>query len=294
MTAAAISCRMQLGWKADNPALVGGVKLLQQSPPKPEARNAYYFQWGTRALKSVGGEAWKEWQRSMNAFLIETQDIADGEDTGSWRWENDTLGQAGGRHLITSLSLLSLEQCAADELKPAPVKPRVLRTDEQAGLWQELAGTDLFRVRQSMAEFTSDPRGSVAYLKAKLQPTAQPDAEKLASLVSDLDAGSFAVRRRAAEELERQMEFVEPALRKVLEDKPSLELRQRVERLLQTVEEKPVEALQRLRAVTVLERLSTPEARDVLKHLATGAPGAWQTREAKAALTRLEKVGLSR
>jgi hypothetical protein len=36
-----------------------------------------------------------------------------------------------------------------------------------------------------------------------------------------------------------------------------------------------------------LERIGTPEARQLLKRLATGAPGARLTREAKASLERL-------
>jgi hypothetical protein len=47
------------------------------------------------------------------------------------------------------------------------------------------------------------------------------------------------------------------------------------------------ERLQALRAVEVLERIGTPEARKVLETLATGAPAARLTREAKASLGRL-------
>jgi hypothetical protein len=42
-----------------------------------------------------------------------------------------------------------------------------------------------------------------------------------------------------------------------------------------------------VRAVEVLERVGTPQAREVLRDLAKGAPSAWLTREARAALTRL-------
>jgi len=44
-----------------------------------------------------------------------------------------------------------------------------------------------------------------------------------------------------------------------------------------------------LRALEVLEQVGTPEARQVLTTLATGAPHARLTREAKAALDRLSK-----
>ena len=49
------------------------------------------------------------------------------------------------------------------------------------------------------------------------------------------------------------------------------------------------ETLRSLRAIEVLEHIATPEARQLLARLADGAPGAWQTREAKAALERLER-----
>jgi hypothetical protein len=43
-----------------------------------------------------------------------------------------------------------------------------------------------------------------------------------------------------------------------------------------------------VRAVETLERVGTPEARAVLEHLAGGAEGALQTREARAACERLK------
>ena len=49
------------------------------------------------------------------------------------------------------------------------------------------------------------------------------------------------------------------------------------------------EELRRLRAAEVLESVGTPEARDLLKKLAGGAPGAPLTRDAQGALRRLER-----
>jgi hypothetical protein len=45
-----------------------------------------------------------------------------------------------------------------------------------------------------------------------------------------------------------------------------------------------------LRAVEVLERIGTPEAREVLQTLANGVPDVTFTREAQAALKRLQKA----
>ena len=51
----------------------------------------------------------------------------------------------------------------------------------------------------------------------------------------------------------------------------------------------PAEKVQQLRAIQVLEYMATPEARQLLVSLAKGAPEARLTREAKAALQRLEQ-----
>jgi hypothetical protein len=48
------------------------------------------------------------------------------------------------------------------------------------------------------------------------------------------------------------------------------------------------ERLRMARAIEILERIGTPEAREVLQVLASGAPGALPTVHAQAALRRLQ------
>ena len=47
------------------------------------------------------------------------------------------------------------------------------------------------------------------------------------------------------------------------------------------------ETIRTLRAIIVLERIGTPEARSVLETLGRGAPGSRETEESKASLQRL-------
>jgi hypothetical protein len=83
-----------------------------------------------------------------------------------------------------------------------------------------------------------------------------------------------------------------PALLKALAAKPGVEKKRRLQRLLEGMpaDAGPVPALVRpLRAVELLERLATPEARRLLETLAGGQPDDRLTAEARAALRRLPR-----
>jgi hypothetical protein len=124
-----------------------------------------------------------------------------------------------------------------------------------------------------------------------LKPVKEPDLQRLRQLVQDLDNDTFAVREAAAKELENMGALITPALRQALAASPSLERRRRLERLLdQAAHQIPSEeGLGRLRALHILEQIGSPEARQVLKVMATGAPAASETQEAKGCLQRLTR-----
>jgi hypothetical protein len=96
-------------------------------------------------------------------------------------------------------------------------------------------------------------------------------------------------RDEAARELQKIAEMTLPAPRKVLAGKASLEMRRRVEQLVDKLEPLDGERLRSIRAVETLEHIGSPEARKVLLRMAQGASGARQTDEARAALHRLGK-----
>jgi hypothetical protein len=82
-------------------------------------------------------------------------------------------------------------------------------------------------------------------------------------------------------------EQAESALREALAGKPSHEVRRSIEDLLPLLTEQSPEQLRFLRAVEVLEKAATPEAREALADLARGGPQARLTREARCPLDRL-------
>ena len=133
---------------------------------------------------------------------------------------------------------------------------------------------------------TASPKETVAFLNDRLGP-ATLDTQRIEKLLVDLDSDSFAVREAATHDLTRLRYEVDPLLlRRALENKPSLELRRRLEAILAEPKKPSTEALRTLRAIAVLERIGTPEARLTLKKLAGGADVP-QTCAAQAALRRL-------
>ena len=130
------------------------------------------------------------------------------------------------------------------------------------------------------------------FLQKRLRPAPDPGpdaAKRLAKLTADPDNDDFATREKATEEIAKMGSAAEPALRRALDGKPSPEMRQRVEHVLDKLREPAVapETLRAIRAVETLEQVGTPEARRVLEAVAKGAEGDRLTAEAKAALARI-------
>ncbi|MHB1424847.1 MAG: sigma-70 family RNA polymerase sigma factor [Gemmataceae bacterium] len=168
-----------------------------------------------------------------------------------------------------------------------------LSADDLKLLWDALAAEDAAAGFRAIQALSADPERAVPYLRPRLHPVAVVDEERLKRLIADLDNDQFNVRDNASKELEQLGEAALHAMRKAIEDRPTLEKRRRLEPLVQKQEReewKPsAEGRRTGRALEVLERAGTAEARRVLAALAAGAPGARLTLDAKAALERLNK-----
>jgi len=174
-----------------------------------------------------------------------------------------------------------------------PAVPAVgaeLTAKERETLWADLAHDDARRALLAHARLLQWPDQTIKMLRDLLQPAKLPPADELRDLLANLDDSDFSRREKATQRLMELGDMVEAALRKALQGEPTPEARRRIERLLSMppVVRTP-EARRHLRAVRILENLAGPEARQVLEKLSTGAPEARLTREAKAALARLER-----
>ncbi|HKB39978.1 MAG TPA: hypothetical protein VKD72_26315, partial [Gemmataceae bacterium] len=164
-------------------------------------------------------------------------------------------------------------------------------TKELEESWSALDEMDAVIAHRAMVQMAASPREAVDFLKTRLIPAeATPVDEKtLSRLIADLDSEEFSKRDQANKELAKLGSAAKSALEKALRAQPPAEQRRRIEELLEKLNEPGPkrEMLRPTRAIEILERLGSPEARGVLQALAEGQPDAWLTREAKAALQRL-------
>jgi RNA polymerase sigma factor (sigma-70 family) len=163
---------------------------------------------------------------------------------------------------------------------------------ELAGWWADLTDVDARRAYAAVGALASTPRQVVPFLAGRLPSIPPLDARttaRVAALLTNLDGDDFAARERAFGELRKIGPASEPLLRKALSDGASPELRRRIEALVKSWQESPPDRRRTARALEVLERIGSPDARGLLAKLAAGVPEARLTREAKVTLGRLER-----
>jgi hypothetical protein len=173
---------------------------------------------------------------------------------------------------------------------------RKLADAELSRLWADLGSEDAAKADRALWTLVAVPERSVPLLKQQLAP-AKPDpkrAEKLSKLIADLDSEDFAVRDKADTDLAKLGVLAEPALKKALTANPSLEVRRRIESLLEPFSNNwPGMPLETWRALAVLERIGSDDARQVLEGLAKGDADARLTQEAAVAVERLQRLKAS-
>jgi hypothetical protein len=170
-------------------------------------------------------------------------------------------------------------------------KPVTLAPQELQDLWEDLASADAEKAHQAIGKLSHAPAQIFAWVKSRLKPVTEADLRRVRKLIADLGSAQFNVREAATRALGELQAVTETALMEALAKRPELEVRRRLERLLKNPGgpiENP-ERLRGLRAVELLERVDSPEARRLLSTLAAGAPEARLTRDARAALDRLTR-----
>jgi len=100
--------------------------------------------------------------------------------------------------------------------------------------WADLAAADEAKVVHAILTPGTKPQETLAFLKANLPPV-KADTQRVAQLIADLDNDKFTVRQRAAEDLEYLGKYIKDDLEKALATNPALEVKQRLQQLLDKI-----------------------------------------------------------
>jgi WD40 repeat protein len=156
--------------------------------------------------------------------------------------------------------------------------------------WADLADPNPVTAYAALLALGAGGDRTVAFLRARLKPAPPRGPEETARWIAELGKDDADHRAAAVRELRLCGRSAAPALFDALRGRPDPKARKEIERLLEVLDEQGAapEVQQALRALQVLEQIGTPEAEKLLRSLAEGAPSAEATRDARAALVRLE------
>ncbi|HEY7155660.1 MAG TPA: sigma-70 family RNA polymerase sigma factor [Gemmataceae bacterium] len=170
--------------------------------------------------------------------------------------------------------------------------PRVAVSMSLERAWNDLATREAGVSFQSEGRFLAAPAETVKLFAEKVKLVEALDPKRIRRLLADLDSEVFAVREAASKALHGLDEQAIPYLEETLKSGVSLEVRLRVERILEHKRGAAItsEQLRQLRAIMVLERIGESASKSLLKKWAGGPVGALLTVEASAALKRLEAL----
>jgi hypothetical protein len=245
--------------------------------------------WGEQILFSPDGRL----LASSDGDAVHLWEVATGKEICTFRGHRGQIQSlafsANGRRLASGSpdSTVLLWDLT---LPGRPPGPRVEKAGEKevAGWWADLAGADAARAHAAIWRLAEASQAALPFLRQRLRPAAEAEVNAIRQDVRDLNSKTFAVRNKAFERLKKRDMAARPLLREAAGKDLPLEVRRRVGQLLEGLRSRPLsgEALRTLRALAVLERSGTPEARGLLRELAAGAREAWLTEEARAAQER--------
>jgi WD40 repeat protein len=197
-----------------------------------------------------------------------------------------------GKKLLSGSTDTTLLVWDVTRLKREP-RPQIAKLDAKDldTLWTELIGSDAVKAGESIKKLIAAANVAVAHLNAHVEPAVGTDGARVDQWIRDLDSTNFKKRAAAAKELDKLGELAIPALQKALAERPSLEIRRRLEPMLDNLTGSILtpEQIRVVRAIEVLDKIGTPLARQALERLAGGAAGSLTTRQAQSVLERQSK-----
>jgi hypothetical protein len=160
-------------------------------------------------------------------------------------------------------------------------------TPNPAAAWEALA-QEASKAYPARWDLVDAAKQAIELLRAKIKPAKKLGIDEILPMVDMLDSDKFAVREKAAKDLQSLGYAVEPILRKLFETEKRQEVKQRLESIIDRLLG-DVELLRVRRALQVLETIGSEDAKRLLRELADGAPDSMLTREAASVLKRMAK-----
>jgi WD40 repeat protein len=164
---------------------------------------------------------------------------------------------------------------------------RSLEQKQLDALWQDLRSADTEKAYEAIRVLRQFPKQVVPFFQTRLHPL-EVDQKHLAQLIGELDSNVFRNRVKAQKELEKLGELAEDAIQKALQERPTEEVKTRLEALRSRPLMCAYPSLEEVRALEVMEAINTTEARHVMQTIARGAGVARFTRDAQATLERMD------
>jgi WD40 repeat protein len=169
--------------------------------------------------------------------------------------------------------------------KPPLAKPWSVAERRQH--WQDLARVDARVGFTAVRRLIANAESAVALIREHVQPAEPINAKPLKRWLIDLDSDDFDTRQAAFTALQRRADRIEAPLREAFTGNIGLEMKRRLQTLMDEIDTPTGDRLARWRALEALEQIATPDAVRVLETLAGGERDARLTREATAVLARV-------
>jgi WD40 repeat protein len=163
-----------------------------------------------------------------------------------------------------------------------------LTEQEFTRLWRELASEDGRLAMAAVWRLASAEKAG-PQMRDALNPLFGVDPAEVRQRVAELNHRRFVVRAQARARLIWLGRAAAPALSLALENGPSLEMRRRIEDLMEQLPSAEGERLRADRVVQALESAGSPEAKELLEALQTKAWSAEVRSAARLALVRIKQ-----
>jgi hypothetical protein len=195
-------------------------------------------------------------------------------------------------HMLLGRTIADLDK--ATDAALGRVKPKKALDDkERETYWAELMGTDRVKAAAAQRAFLASAEDQVGFIRDQLAKVAL-DKEvfaRIQQLLKDLDADQFDVRDNATDEIIKLGDVGAEAIQTLVRNPPNDEVKHRVEyiqRKLNSIVRNVSSVGRTIRALRILERADTADAKALLQKIADGEYGFDIAPEARAVLVRLK------